>query len=190
MKCMPSKVLASFLLALTHLHIHAQSVGDIFGAVNYTKATSKDESSRNLGTYKPNAVGVGLSYVIFKNLAVEGNVFTGAGNSSNALSATSSMTLQIKNGYGFSLRPFLAFNDVWGGFVKLGRQYGTQDSVVNRSTVQSTTSASYAHTVYGIGLSYNINRKWAITSDYTSTVNVASEMTKTSALGFGLRYKF
>ena len=128
--------------------------------------------------------------VIFKNLAVEGNVFTGAGNSSNALSATSSMTLQIKNGYGFSLRPFLAFNDVWGGFVKLGRQYGKQDSVVNRSTVQSTTSASYAHTVYGIGLSYNINRKWAITSDYTSTVNVASEMTKTSALGFGLRYKF
>ena len=45
-------------------------------------------------------------------------------------------------------------------------------------------------TVYGLGVSYNINQKWAATSDFTSTVSVATEMTKTSALGFGLRYKF
>lgn len=184
------KHLAPFLLALSQIHLQAQSVGDIFGAINYSQVISKDESSKNLGTYSPTAVGVGLSYVLFRNLAIEGNTFAGAANSSNSLSATSSLTLRIKNGYGFSIRPFISFNDNWGGFLKFGRQYGTQDSSINRGSVQTSTSASYAHTVYGLGVSYNINQKWAITSDYTSTVNVATEMTKTSAIGLGLRYKF
>ena len=184
------KVLASFLLVLTQIHVYAQNVGDLFGAINYTQVISKDESSKNLGTFKPRAVGVGLSFVVLKNLAIEGNVFSGASNSSNTLSASSSLTLEIKNGYGFGIRPLMAFNEAWGGFVKLGRQFGVQDSLVNRSTVQSSTSASYAHTVYGIGLSYIINRRWALAGDYTLAMSVNSEMSKTSALGFGLRYKF
>jgi hypothetical protein len=81
-------------------------------------------------------------------------------------------------------------NNNWGSFLKLGRQYGTQDSFVNRNGSQSSTSASYAHTLYGLGVSYNINQKWAITSDFTSNVSVATEMSKISAIGIGLRYKF
>lgn len=60
----------------------AEEVGDIYGGISYSQTIAKDESPRNLGTYKPTTLGLGLSVVAIPNLAVDGYVFTGVNDSS------------------------------------------------------------------------------------------------------------
>jgi hypothetical protein len=184
------KHLFALVLSLIGLNVCAQKVGDVFGGINYSLATSKDESSRNLGTYKPSMLGLGLSYVVIDNVAIEGGVFGGVRSSSNDISGTTSMTLKVKDGYAFSIRPFIGFNQSWGGYAKLGRQYGTQEVLVQTGAGQTTTQGTYAHTVYGLGVSHRIHPQWGITADYTKTKRIASENASSSAIGIGLRYKF
>jgi opacity protein-like surface antigen len=168
----------------------AEEVGDIYGGISYSQTRAKDESSRNLGTYKPTTLGLGLSVVAIPNLAVDGYVFTGVNDSANAISPVATMTVSAKDGYGFNLRPYLSLNRQWGVYAKLGRQYGTQETTVRRPLGEVTSSTSYARTVYGVGVSYNINERWGIATDYTTVKRVSSENTKTALLSFGLRYKF
>ena len=55
---------------------------------------------------------------------------------------------------------------------------------------QVTSSTSYARTVYGLGVSYNINERWGIATDYTQVKRVSSEKTNTALISVGVRYKF
>lgn len=168
----------------------AEAVGDVYGGISYGQITAQDESSRNLGTFKPATIGIGLSYVAAANLALDGYVFSGVSDSSNALSATTTMTVASKDGYGFNLRPYLALSNSWAVYAKLGRQYGTQETIMRRTTGQTTTSTTYAHTIYGVGVSYSIDPRWGISTDYTQSKRIASEQTKTSMLSVGVRYRF
>jgi hypothetical protein len=178
------KYLFAFLLASMSFCGYAQKTGDLFGGINYSLATLKTES---LGTYKPSTLGLGLSYVAIDNVAIEGGVFGGLQSSSDASNAGTPMTLKVKDGYGFSVRPFIGFNESWGGYAKLGRQYGMQEVVLQNGASQQAT---YAHTIYGLGVSYKIHPQWGITTDYTRTKRIPSEKTTSSAIGIGLRYKF
>jgi hypothetical protein len=179
------------LLAMTE--IHAQNIGDVFGGISYLQTSIKDESSNNLGTFKPTVIGLGLAYVVLDNIALEANVFNGTNDSSLA-SRLGSVTVQVKNGYSLGIRPFMAFNESWGGYAKLGRQYGTQTltqpKIVNAAIVQNTTDSSYAHTVYGLGIAYNIDRQWGVSTEYMWSKKGESENSKNASLGVGLRYKF
>jgi len=168
----------------------AEDVGDIYGGISYSQTIAKDESSRNLGTYKPTTLGIGLSFVAIPNLAVDGYVFTGVNDSSNTLSPISTMSVSVKDGYGFNLRPYLPLGRKWSVYAKLGRQYGTQETTVKRGTAQTVTSVDYAHTIYGLGTSYSINDQWGVGVDYTKTKKVPSETTSTALISIGLRYKF
>ena len=168
----------------------AEEVGDIYGGISYSQIIAKDESSRHLGTYKPTTLGIGLSVVAAHNLAVDGYVFAAQHDSSNTLSPISTMRVNVKEGYGFNLRPYLSLNSQWGIYAKLGRQYGSQEKTFSRGPIQTTTSASYAHTIYGVGVSYNINEQWGVGIDYTKAKRIPSETTNTALISFGLRYKF
>jgi hypothetical protein len=181
------KHLFALVLSLIGLNVCAQKVGDVFGGINYSLATTKTD---NYGTFKPSMLGLGLSYVVIDNVAIEGGVFGGVRSSSNDTSTPPSMTLTAKDGYAFSIRPFIGFNQSWGGYAKLGRQYGTQEVLVQTGAGQTTTQGTYAHTVYGLGVSHRIHPQWGITADYTKTKRIASENASSSAIGIGLRYKF
>ena len=112
------------LLLVVGLEVNAQSVGDVFGGISYIQTSIKDESSKNLGTFKPTAVGFGLAYVVADNIALEANAFDGSSDSSLTPTSVVTYTVKIKNGYSIGVRPFIAFNDSWGGYAKLGRQFG------------------------------------------------------------------
>jgi opacity protein-like surface antigen len=186
------KLVPIFLL-LGVADIHAQNIGDVFGGISYIQTSIKDESSTNLGTFKPTVVGLGLVYVVLDNLALEANVFNGASDSS-LKSRVGTVTVKVKDGYSLGVRPFMAFNESWGGYAKLARQFGTQSltepKIVKASVVQTTTDSSYAHTVYGLGISYNINPKWGISSEYMWSQKGDAEKNKNNTVGIGLRYKF
>ena len=185
----PSSTAVASGACLVVLHLcnpaWAEEVGDIYGGVSYSQTIAKDESARHLGTYKPTTLGLGLSVVAIPNLAVDGYVFTGVNDSSNTLSPTSTMTVRVKNGYGFNLRPYFSLSNQWGVYAKLGRQYGSQETTLLR-----TTLTSYAHTIYGLGVSYNINHRWGIGADYTKAKRIPSETTNTALISLGVRYKF
>ena len=178
------------LLLVVGLEVNAQSVGDVFGGISYIQTSIKDASSKNLGTFKPTAVGLGLAYVVTDNIALEANAFDGSSDSSLTPTSVVTYTVKIKNGYSIGVRPFIAFNDSWGGYAKLGRQFGTQPNVVKTSVSQKSTDSTYAHTVYGLGISYNINPKWGISSEYVWTKKGDAETNKNASMGIGIRYKF
>jgi hypothetical protein len=185
--------LIQMILLLAMTEIHAQNIGDVFGGISYLQTSIKDESSNNLGTFKPTVLGLGLAYVVLDNVALEANVFNGTSDSSLA-SRLGSVTVQVKNGYSLGVRPFMAFNESWGGYAKLGRQYGTQtltqSKLVNRTVVTTPIDSSYAHTVYGLGIAYNIDRQWGVSTEYMWSKKGQSENSKNASLGVGLRYKF
>jgi opacity protein-like surface antigen len=185
--------LIQMILLLAMTEIHAQNIGDVFGGISYLQTSIKDESSNNLGTFKPTVLGLGLAYVVLDNIALEANVFNGTSDSSLA-SRLGSVTVQVKNGYSLGVRPFMAFNESWGGYAKLGRQYGTQTltqpKLVNRTVVTTPIDSSYAHTVYGLGVAYNIDRQWGVSTEYMWSKKGESENSKNASLGVGLRYKF
>ena len=185
--------LIQMILLLAMTEIHAQNIGDVFGGISYLQTSIKDESSNNLGTFKPTVIGLGLAYVVLDNIALEANAFNGTSDSSLE-SRLGSVTVQVKNGYSLGIRPFMAFNESWGGYAKLGRQYGTQTltqpKLVNRTVVTTPIDSSYAHTVYGLGVAYNIDRQWGVSTEYIWSKKGESENSKNASLGVGLRYKF
>jgi len=175
----------TYVLLFALVEAQAQSVGDIFGGVTYTKTSIKDESSKNLGTFNPTVVGLGLAYVVAENIALEGNVFDGTSDSSVTRTGVGTVTVKVHNGYGVGVRPFLSLNGSWGIYAKLGRQYGTQTTVIKKSI-----DSKFAHTVYGLGISYNINSKWGISADYALSKKIESEMNKNNSVGMSVRYTF
>ena len=185
--------LIQMILLLAMTEIHAQNIGDVFGGISYLQTSIKDESSNNLGTFKPTVLGLGLAYVVLDNVALEANVFNGTSDASLA-SRLGSVTVQVKNGYSLGVRPFMAFNESWGGYAKLGRQYGTQTltqpKLVSRTVVTTPIDSTYAHTVYGLGVAYNIDRQWGVSTEYMWSKKGESENSKNASLGVGLRYKF
>jgi opacity protein-like surface antigen len=178
------------VLSVVSLEVNAQNVGDVLGGISYIQTSIKDETSKNIGTFKPTVVGLGLAYVVTDNIALEANVFDGSSNASIAPTSVVSYTVKINNGYSIGVRPFIAFNATWGGYAKLGRQFGTQTTVVKTSVSQKATDSSYAQTVYGLGVSYNINPKWGVSSEYVWTKKGESDTSKNTSMGIGVRYKF
>ena len=178
------------LLLVIGLEVNAQSVGDVFGGISHIQTSIKDESSKNIGTFKPTVIGLGLAYVVTDNLALEANVFDGSSESSIAPTSIATYTVKINNGYSIAVRPFIAFNAAWGGYAKLGRQFGKQTTVVKTSVFQKATETTYAQTVYGLGISYNINPKWGVSSEYVWTKKSETETSKNTSMGIGVRYKF
>jgi len=178
------------LLWVVGLEVNAQSVGDVFGGISYIQTSIKDESSKNIGTFKPTVIGLGLAYVVTDNIALEANAFDGSSDSSLKPTSIVTYTVKIKNGYSIGVRPFIAFNAEWGAYAKLGRQFGTQTTVVKTSLSQKSTDSTYAQTVYGLGVSYNINPKWGVSSEAMWTKKGESDTTKNTSLGLGIRYKF
>jgi hypothetical protein len=170
--------------------VNAQSVGDVFGGISYLQTSIKDESSKNIGTFKPTVIGLGLAYVVTDNLVLEANAFDGSNESSMTPTAIATYKVKINNGYSIGVRPFIAFNASWGGYAKLGRQFGNQTTVVKTSVSQKVTVATYAQTVYGLGVSYNINPKWGVSSEYVWAKKGEIETSKNTSMGIGIRYKF
>ena len=169
--------------------VAAEEVGDLYGSLSYSRATIQDTSGLNLGTYHPTTLSVGLSVIAIKHLALDGYVFQGYKDTSNALDANTAMTLQVKQGYGFNLHPYLPLSYQWGLYAKLGRQFGTSETVIRQNNASSTTSAQFATTVYGLGVSHYINSRWQLDTDYTKNKRQSDESTRTTGITVSLSYK-
>lgn len=185
-----SKLVLSLFAAQTSATAAAQEVGDVYLGFAYSEASAKDTSSKNLGTFKPTTAGLSLGVIALPNLALDGFVFTGLNDSTHSLPANSRLTVRIKEGYGFNLRPYLSLNNSWGVFAKLGKQFGSQETTLVRGAIQQSTSTRYARTIYGLGVSYNLDTQWGIGADYTWSKHLASEQTSSSSINLGVRYKF
>ena len=170
--------------------VMAEEVGDLYGSVSYTQSTIKDTSGLNLGTYKPTTSSLGLSVIAIKHLALDGYIFQGHKDASNNLDANTAMTIHIKQGYGFNLHPYLPLSHQWGLYAKLGRQFGSSETVIRQNNTPTITPNRFAHTVYGFGVSRYINSRWALDLDYSKTKRNADEATRTTGLNASLSYKF
>ena len=166
--------------------VFAEETGKIYAGLSYSQIRIKDDTA---GTFNPTAVGVGLSVVPFKNLALDGYVFAGMNDASLAQPRNTTVTVKVKDGYGFNFHPFIELNNKWGLYAKLGRQYGSQETRITGLRT-NTTQTNYAHTVYGLGVSYNLNSDWGISTEYLQSPRVSGETTSSSTLAMGLRYKF
>lgn len=178
-----------FLLLFFILRLNwalAQNPSDVFLGITYSQARIQDTS----GTFEPASLSVGLGVIAMPNLALEAYVLNGTHHASNTIAPRTTATVQILSGYGFGVRPFVQLGNGWSAYVKLGRQYGAQDVVVSGPTVQRTTHATYAHTTYGVGTSYNLNARWSVALEHGRARSVPGENTRTSATGLGLRYMF
>lgn len=170
--------------------VMAEEVGDLYGSVSYSQSTIKDTSGLNLGTYKPTTTSLGLSVIAIKYLALDAYIFQGHKDASNDLGANTAMTIHIQQGYGFNLHPYLPLSHQWGLYAKLGRQFGSSETVIRQNNTATLTSDRFAHTVYGLGVSRYINTQWALDLDYSKTKRKADESTRTTGLNASLSYKF
>jgi len=64
------------------------------------------------------------------------------------------------------------------------------ECAVKTSVSQKATDATYAQTVYGFGISYNIKPKWGVSSEYVWTKKGQSDTTQNASMGIGIRFKF
>lgn len=181
-------------LALLSGFAFAQNTGDMFGGLTYSQTTIKNKAPSNAPAFQPSTISLGVGVIVMPNLALEGYVFDGLTNATNTSRLTpttiGTVTVQIQNGYGFNLRPFMKLGYGWGAYAKIGRQFGAQDIVVSGPASQSTTHSTYAHTTYGLGVSYNISNRWSVAAEHLKSRNIASETSTASTTGLGLRYLF
>lgn len=177
-------------LALLSGFAFAQNTGDMFGGLTYSQTTIKNKAPGNVPAFQPSTVSLGVGVIVMPNLALEGYVFDGLTNATNTVAPNTTSTVQIQNGYGFNLRPYIRLGSGWGVYAKIGRQYGAQDVVTNTPTIQRTTHSTYAHTTYGLGVSYNISNRWSLAAEHLKSRNIASETSTASTTGLGLRYLF
>lgn len=177
-------------LALLSGFAFAQNTGDMFGGLTYSQTTIKNKAPGNVPAFQPSTVSLGVGVIVMPNLALEGYVFDGLTNATNTVAPNTTSTVQIQNGYGFNLRPYIRLGYGWGAYAKIGRQYGAQDVVTNTPTIQRTTHSTYAHTTYGLGVSYNISNRWSLAAEHLKSRNIASETSTASTTGLGLRYLF
>lgn len=177
-------------LALLSGFAFAQNTGDMFGGLTYSQTTIKNKAPGNVPAFQPSTVSLGVGVIVMPNLALEGYVFDGLTNATNTVAPNTTSTVQIQNGYGFNLRPYIRLGSGWGAYAKIGRQYGAQDVVTNTPTIQRTTHSTYAHTTYGLGVSYNISNRWSLAAEHLKSRNIASETSTASTTGLGLRYLF
>lgn len=184
------KLLPLLLLALPSSGVWAQNVGDVFGGITYAQSRVKDTSTRNWGTFQPATLSLGLGVIAMPNLALEAFVLDGLRKDSNTIAPSTKAEVEIQSGYGFGIRPFVNLDNGWTTYLKLGRQFGEQNVAITSPTTQRSTQTSYAHTTYGVGLSYRLDNRWSVAFEYAKARTIASENTNTASTGLGLRYMF
>lgn len=184
------KSLSLLPLALLSGFAFAQNTGDMFGGLTYSQTTIRNKAPGSVPAFQPSTVSLGVGVVVMPNLALEAYVFDGLSTATQTVAPRTTSTVHIQNGYGFNLRPYMKLGDGWGVYAKMGRQYGAQDVVTNGPTVQRTTHSTYAHTTYGWGVSYTINKQWSVAAEHMKSRNIDSETSTASTTGLGLRYLF
>lgn len=166
----------------------AQKKGDVYGEVAYVTTSIKDESSSNLGTFKPSAGRLTLGSVVAENIAVEGLIQHGLSASSHMV-GTANIELKLKTGYGLAVRPFMNLNDkveVYGRLGSVRSGNGATATLSNGTSV--STSDRVTNTMYGGGLVYKVSDKVAAVLDYTK-LNKKDD-TAVSMVAVGLRFGF
>ena len=58
------------------------------------------------------------------------------------------------------------------------------------TVIKKSINSKFAHTVYCLGISYNINSKWGISADYALSKKIESEMNKNNSVGMSVRSTF
>ena len=167
---------------------YAQKKGDVYGEVSYASVSMKDESSNNLGTFKPSAGRFTLGTVVSNNVAVEGIVQHGLSASSH-LVGTTNIELKLKTGYGLAVRPFLNLSDsveVYGRLGSVRNGYGIKATASNGTTASESDRTT--NTMYGGGLAYKINDKASAVVDY-SKLNKKDD-SAVSIVSVGVRFGF
>lgn len=168
----------------------AQNPGDVFGGITYAQSRIKDTSTANTRLFQPATLSLGVGVIAMPNLALEAFVFDGLSDDSTTIAPRTTATVQIQNGYGFGVRPFLNLGNGWNSYAKLSRQYGGQNVVISGPTIQSSTHTTSARTTYGVGMSYNLNTRWSLALELSKARHIAGETTNTSTTGLGLRHMF
>ena len=176
----------SILLAATaivSISAHAQTYGEIgYSALQFSASDTGD-------TFKasPGAVRGIAGYEIAPNLAVEGMLATGMGNSDVKLNGKKiDSKLEVGYVFGFYVKPKAKLNEAVDVFGRLGyaRATWTETESVN-GQFESGSNSSFS---FGAGLSYAINPKMSVTADYMQYVK--KDGGKLSGLTFGAGLKF
>lgn len=166
----------------------AQKNGDVYGEFSYARATMKDESTNNLGTFKPSAGRFTLGTVVSNNIALEGFVQQGLSASSHAV-GNNNIELKLKTGYGLAVRPFINVTDSIELYGRIGSvRNGYSATVTASNGASASESDKTTNTMYGGGLAYKLNNKAALVFDY-SKLNKKDD-TAVSIVSVGVRFGF
>jgi opacity protein-like surface antigen len=158
-----------------------------YGEIGYTTTTAKENIDRNGLKASLAAIRGILGYELNPNLAIEGMVAFGMGDSIVKINGQSLSTFktEIDSAIGLYLKPKTKLNEQVELFGRVGfsRVKGTASLVGYGSDTSSDSSFSY-----GAGLNYAINPTTSLNADYMSYVN--KDGFTVNGFTFGLGFKF
>jgi outer membrane autotransporter protein len=177
----------SKLLALAIMSTAAAVNAQTYGEIGYTATTYKENANGNGIKASPAAIRGLIGYELNPNLAIEGMVALGLGDSTVKVNGQniSSIKLEIDNAIGLYLKPKTKLNDSVEIFGRVGfaRIKGTVTA-----TGYGTETASDNGFSYGAGLSYAINPSTSLNADYMSYLN--KDGSKVNGFNLGVGFKF
>lgn len=177
------KLAIASALALTVIGAQAQT----YGEVGYTTTTAKQSTEGIDIKASPAAIRGILGYEINPNLAIEGLVAFGMGDSTIKVNGVSQpgAKLEIDNAVGIYVKPKMKLNENVEVFARAGfaRVKGTVSVAGVGSESDSENSFSY-----GAGLSYSINPQTSVNVDYMQYLS--KDGFKVNGFTFGVGFKF
>jgi opacity protein-like surface antigen len=158
-----------------------------YGEIGYTASTYKENVDGDVVKASPAAIRGILGLELNPNLAVEGMVASGLGDSSVKFNGQtiSSIKLTINSVIGLYLKPKAKLNDNLEIFARVGM---VQAKGTITSTGYGTDSGSDSGFSYGAGLSYALNPTTSLNVDYMSYLNKAGA--QLNGITFGVGFKF
>jgi opacity protein-like surface antigen len=169
------KFLAFSALALSAFATQAQTYGELA----YVAATIKDSDTK----ISPSAVRGTVGYEYSPNLAFESALILGA-KSDSLVGNLATVKIKFDPSIAFLVKPKMKLTNDLEIFAKVG--YGRIR--ISASSQSESAKAADNHVVYGMGLTYSINKSTSLNLDYISYNS--EDSTKINGLGVGLGYKF
>ena len=181
------KIVTAAALLAASLAAHAQ----FYGEVGYSVTTINNKSN-STKTYeaKPKALRGLVGYDFTENLAIEGIVGFGIGESNVTKKTSDGSTnvgkVKLNNVVGLFITPKVQIIDGLEASLRLGV---ARSSIKNKTNVNDTEI--YSSAAYGLGVRYMIDSQFSINADYMDYGN-AGEAKNYKSKGFtiGAGYKF
>lgn len=175
----------ALVIALAASAFSAQA--QTYGEIGYTGVTYKEKSDGVELKASPSAIRGILGYELNSNLAIEGLLAVGVGDSKGKVNGQSitGLELGVTNVVGIYLKPKVKLSNDFEIFGRFG--YASSKAEISLEGVGSESVSENSFS-YGAGFNYAINTNVSLNIDYMQYVN--KDGAKGSGYTLGVGYKF